>query len=76
MSTTLGMSPVLPPDLDLLPGERVDQGNSLHLLHGQEGQVVEPPGQDGHCVPAVRTPGLPHISLTLGPHGELYWVAG
>ena len=64
------VSPVLPPDLHLLPGQASEPGNRLHLLHGQEGQVVEPPGEQGHCVPAVGTTGSPNVSLTLSPEGE------
>ena len=64
------VSPVLPPDLHLLPGQASEPGNRLHLLHGQEGQVVEPPGEQGHCVPAVGTTGSPNVSLTLSPERE------
>ena len=55
LSASLGMTSVLPPDLDLLPGEGGDHGHRLHLLHCQEGQVVEPPRQDSHRVSAVWT---------------------
>ena len=65
------VSPVLPPDLHLLPGQASEPGNRLHLLHGQEGQVVEPPGEQGHRVAAVRTTGSPSVSLALRPEREL-----
>ena len=71
LSSTLWVSSVLPPDLHLLPGEGGDHGHRLHLLHCQEGQVVEPPGQDGHCVSAVWTPWLPCVLLALGPPRKL-----
>ena len=63
--------PVLPPDLHLLPGQAGQPGHCLHLLHGQEGQVVEPPGKQGHRVTAVRAAGSPSVSLALGPEGKL-----
>ena len=63
--------PVLPPDLHLLPGQAGEPGHGLHLLHGQEGQVMEPPGEQGHSVTAVRTTGPPSVSLALGPEGKL-----
>ena len=65
------VSPVLPPDLHLLPGQAGQPGHGLHLLHGEEGQVVEPPGEQGHRVPAVRSASSSGISLALGPEGEL-----
>ena len=65
------VSPVLPPHLHLLPGQAGQPGHRLHLLHGEEGQVVEPPGEQGHRVAAVRTTGSPSVSLALGPEREL-----
>ena len=70
LSASLGMTSVLPPDLDLLPGEAGDGPNHLHLLHREEGEVVEPPAQDGHRLPAVGPPTLLGVPLTLGPGGE------
>ena len=64
------MSPVLPPDLDLLPGEAGDGPHHLHLLHREEGEVVEPPAEDGHRLPAVGPPALLGVPLTLGPGRE------
>ena len=37
LPSTLGVSPVLPPNLHLLPGQRGEHGHCLHLLHCQEG---------------------------------------
>ena len=65
------VSPVLPPDLHLLPGQAGQPGHGLHLLHGEEGQVMEPPGEQGHRVSAVRSASSSGISLALGPEGEL-----
>ena len=70
LSASLGVSPVLPPDLHLLPAQVGGAAHYLHLLHGEEGEVVEPPGQDGHCLSAVRSPALLAVSLALRPGGE------
>ena len=70
LPASLGMSPVLPPDLHLLPAEVGGAPHHLHLLHGEEGEVVEPPGEDGHCLTAVGSPGLLTVSLALCPGGE------
>ena len=64
------MPPVLPPDLDLLPGKAGHAAYHLHLLHREEGQVVEPPAEDGHCLPAVWPSALLAVPLTLRPGGE------
>ena len=37
LSAPLGVSPVLPPDLHLLPAEAGGAPHHLHLLHGEEG---------------------------------------
>ena len=65
------VSPVLPPHLHLLPGQAGQPGHGLHLLHGEEGQVVEPPGEQGDRVAAVRTTSSPGVSLALRPEREL-----
>ena len=70
LSASLGMTSVLPPDLDLLPGKAGHAAYHLHLLHREEGQVVEPPAEDGHCLPAVWPPALLAVPLTLRPGGE------
>ena len=61
---------VLPPDLDLLAGELGQPGHRLHLLHGQEGQVMEPPRQQGHGLPGVGAPRAPGVPLALRPQGN------
>ena len=70
LAASLGMSPVLPPDLHLLPAEVGGTPHHLHLLHGEEGEVMEPPGEDCHCLSAVGSPALLAVSLALRPGGE------
>ena len=62
--------PVLPPDLHLLAAEAGEAGHGLHLGHGEEGQVVEPPGEQRHRLAAVGAPTLLGVPLALGPLRE------
>ena len=60
-----GVAPVLPPNLDLLPGQLHNLAQLLHLVHGDESEVVEPPGQGGHLALRVGPAGSGVVTLGL-----------
>ena len=66
----LAVTSVLPPDLDLMPGEAGQVAQSLHLGSGQVLEVGEPPGERQDAGSAVGTTST-NSQLLLSPAGEV-----